>query len=69
MGVVCVTGGLRRSHDGAIGFVLECEERLVETDGKRREEIFAPVGKHRLRLLSVVGGISAVKGSLNAATI
>ncbi len=27
MGVLCVTGGLRRSREGAAGFVLDCEER------------------------------------------
>ena len=69
MGVLCVTGGLCRSHEGAAGFALDCEERLLCAGGGVRPQVFVPIGKHRLWVLKVVGGLSAVKGALNATTM
>ena len=69
MGVLCATGGLCRSHEGAAGFALECEERYVSFGGEESLEAFVPVGKHRLCMLKVVRGLSAVKGALNETTM
>ncbi len=69
MGVLCATGGLCRSHEGASGFALEFEERYVSFGGEESLEAFVPVGKHRLCMLKVVRGLSAVKGALNETTM
>ena len=69
MGVLCVTGGMCRTHEGAAGFALECEERDVSVGGGGSLEAFVPVGKHRLWVLKVVGGHGAVKGALNETTL
>ena len=64
-----MTGGLCRTHEGAAGSALECEERDVSLGRGSNTEVFVAVGKHRLWVLKVVGGLSAVKGALNATTM
>ncbi len=68
MGVRCLTGGLCRSHDGAAGFVVDCEER--QCSGKTGDSsLFVPVTRNRLWVLKVVGGLSAVKGDFKFSNI
>eukprot|EP00959_Pyramimonas_sp_CCMP1952_P124809 2609256-Pyramimonas_sp.AAC.1 len=47
-GVLCATGGLCRTREGAAGFALECEGRDVSLGGGGGLEAFAPVGERRL---------------------
>ena len=69
-GLLCVTGGLLRPHDGSVGFVLECEEREVrQSDGHVASEAFLCVAKNRFWVLKVVGGGAAVKGDLQHTTL
>ena len=68
-GLLCVTGGLVRPHDGAVGFVLECEEREVrDPEGTVASEAFVCVAKNRYWVLKVVGGGDAVRGDLQHTT-
>ena len=60
-------GGLCRSHEGAAGVVLECEER--DLGGLGGPRVFVPISRNRLWVLKVVGGQSAVKGDLKASTL
>ena len=59
--------GLCRSPEGAAGFVLDCEERDLPAGGG--PQVFVPIAKTRLRVLKVVGGLSAVKGDLKDSTM
>ncbi len=68
MGVLCLTGGVCRSHDGAAGFVVECEGR--QCSGKTGgSSLFVPITRNRLWVLKMVGGLSAVKGDFKFVNI
>ena len=69
MGALCLTGEMRRTHEGATGFALVAEERLVRVGEDTVRDSFVAVSKNRLWLLKVVGGIGAVKGALRRTAI
>ena len=69
-GLVCVTGGLHRAQDGAVGVVLECEERAVkDSEGNVASEAFVRVAKNLFWVLKLVGGGASVKGDLQHTTL